>query len=308
MNDMRRVRVQLSSKMDSASSQPLRQGIFDLLQKVRSIKGGEPITSNLPSENIAMGIGSKRIVGTGRTAGILLKKQQKQGIVPDGSGRNGGVSLGGSRNGSRRSDEDELTFLKNAIGQEIAFELEKGGGARANLLATKGRIRNKLIDAAAMKVGVDIGLVARVIMEERERQLQRKREEKQREKDGKRKKQQGGDELHFLRDNLGVLSAELSREEKKKQRRVDDDASYDNDNDENHPRRSYYISDETDELWALPEDDRRSAFQAQYKAEVERQKKLLGISSLDDIITPSRSQLDGDDAGDELDNVAWEDG
>lgn len=308
MNDMRRVRVQLSSKMDSASSQPLRQGIFDLLQKVRSIKGGEPITSNLPSENIAMGIGSKRIVGTGRTAGILLKKQQKQGIVPDGSGRNGGVSLGGSRNGSRRSDEDELTFLKNAIGQEIAFELEKGGGARANLLATKGRIRNKLIDAAAMKVGVDIGLVARVIMEERERQLQRKREEKQREKDGKRKKQQGGDELHFLRDNLGVLSAELSREEKKKQRRVDDDASSDNDNDENHPRRSYYISDETDELWALPEDDRRSAFQAQYKAEVERQKKLLGISSLDDIITPSRSQLDGDDAGDELDNVAWEDG
>ncbi len=311
MNDMRRVRVQLSSKVDSVSSQPLRQGIFDLLQKVRSIKGGEPITSNLPSENIAMGIGSKRIVGTGRTAGILLKKQQKQGIVPDASGRNGGGSMGGlGRNGGKRScDEDELTFLKNAIGQEIAFELEKGGGARANLLATKGRVRNKLIDAAAMKVGVDIGLVARVIMEERERQLQRKREEKQREKDGKRKKQQGVDELHFLRDNLGVLSAELSREEKRKRRRVDeDDASSDNDSDENHPKRSYYISDETDELWNLPEDDRRSAFQAQYKAEVERQKKLLGIASLDDVIMPFRSQLDGNDDGDELDNVAWEDG
>ena len=90
MDNMRRVRVQLSSKVDM-QSQPLRQGIFDLLQKVRSIKGAEPITSNLPSENIAMGIGSKRIAGTGRTAGILLKKQQKQGIVAaDGSGLGGG--------------------------------------------------------------------------------------------------------------------------------------------------------------------------------------------------------------------------
>lgn len=349
MDDMRRVRVQLSSKMDyssnmqSSSHQPLRQGIFDLIQKVRSsVKGGEPITSNLPSENIAMGIGSKRLAGTGRTAGILLKKQQKQGIVPlnsssslsAASASGGGIirrSGGGGGDGNNNSDE--LTFLKNAIGQEIAFELEKGGGARANLLATRGRIRNKLIDAAAMKVGVDIGLVARVIIEERERYLQRRREEKEREKEegGKRKKQQsGGDELHFLQDNIGVLSTELTRDEmmkkksKKKMKRVSDnahdskrgdkDGTASDTDDETISKKLYYISDETDELWNLPEDDRRAAFQAQYKAEVERQKKLLGISSLDDVrmFVPYHSRLNGgcDETNDdeELENIAWEDG
>ncbi len=342
MEDMRRVRVQLSSKIDysssssSSSQQPLRQGIFDLLQKVRSSikKGGaEPITSNLPSENIAMGIGSKRLAGTGRTAGILLKKRQKQGIVPffsSSSGESG--ELHPHHRGGRRSDDEgdcELTFLKNAIGQEIAFELEKGGGARANLLATRGRIRNKLIDAAAMKVGVDIGLVARVVIEERERQLQRRREEeKQREKEGgsnKRKKHKG-DEFHFLQDNLGVLSTELvSREEKKEKTttkkregaEADAPTTSDNEDDKRYPKKSnYYISDETDEFWNLPEDDRRAAFQAQYKAEVERQKKLLGIRSLDDaaMIAPFHSRLDGSnngddhDAAEESENVDWEDG
>ena len=58
---------------------------------------------------------------------------------------------------------------------------------------------------------------------------------------------------------------------------------------------------ETDELWNLPEDDRRAAFQAQYKAEVERQKMLLGIRSLDELVPVQ-------DENDESDDVAWEDG
>mmetsp|Transcript_19667 Transcript_19667/g.42753 ORF Transcript_19667/g.42753 Transcript_19667/m.42753 type:complete len:490 (+) Transcript_19667:88-1557(+) len=308
MDNLRRVRVQLSSKVDMLS-QPLRQGIFDLLQKVRSIKGVEPITSNLPSENIAMGIGSKRIAGTGRTAGILLKKQQKQGIVSaDGSDLCGGV---GQEGGRRRNDDDELTFLKNAIGQEIAFELEKGGGARANLLATKGRIRNKLVDAAAMKVGVDLGLVARVIFGERERQKRKREEQKKEEEEGGpgKKKVGLGAELYFLGDNLGIDGTEISKEEREK-RRLDylqgggDDSS---DEDEGQKQKeSYYVSDETDELRNLPEDDRRAAFQAQYKAEVERQKKLLGLSSLDDLVPSFKSEMDGDN--DDLESVAWEDG
>eukprot|EP00970_Alexandrium_tamarense_P017233 scaffold8751_cov69-Alexandrium_tamarense.AAC.1 len=54
------------------------------------MRGAEPITSNLPSENIAMGIGSKRLAGTGRTAGNLLKKLVKKGIVSaDGTGAGG---------------------------------------------------------------------------------------------------------------------------------------------------------------------------------------------------------------------------
>merc|ERR1712174_183711 len=47
----------------------------------------------------------------------------------------------------------ELNFLKNARGEEIAFEVEKGGGARANLLATRNRRKSKLMDAAAARVG-----------------------------------------------------------------------------------------------------------------------------------------------------------
>jgi len=310
MDNMRRVKVQLSSKVDM-SSQPLRPGIFDLLQKVRSAKGGvddEPITSNLPSENISMGIGSKRIAGTGRTAGILLKKQQKQGIVPSADGSNNlGLGPGGGHGGRRRNDDDDLTFLKNAIGQEIGFELEKGGGARANLLATKGRIRNKLVDAAAMKVGVDLGLVAQVIIDERERQ-KRKREETKRElEDGggkKKKKKSEQQELYFLQDSLGLDGAELSKEEREKRRLgylEGDGNDLSDDDDEKQPQESYFVSDETDELRNLPEDDRRAAFQAQYKAEVERQKKLLGIRSLDELVPVQ-------DENDESDDVAWEDG
>lgn len=310
MDNMRRVKVQLSSKVDM-SSQPLRPGIFDLLQKVRSAKGGvddEPITSNLPSENISMGIGSKRIAGTGRTAGILLKKQQKQGIVPSADGSNNlGLGPGGGHGGRRRNDDDDLTFLKNAIGQEIGFELEKGGGARANLLATKGRIRNKLVDAAAMKVGVDLGLVAQVIIDERERQ-KRKREETKRElEDGggkKKKKKSEQQELYFLQDSLGLDGAELSKEEREKRRLgylEGDGNDLSDDDDEKQPQESYFVSDETDELRNLPEDDRRAAFQAQYKAEVERQKKLLGIRSLDELVPVQYEN-------DESDDVAWEDG
>ncbi|KAL7541136.1 hypothetical protein ACHAXR_010660 [Thalassiosira sp. AJA248-18] len=298
VDNLRRVRVQLSSKVDM-QNQPLRQGIFDLLQKVRSTK--EPITSNLPSENISMGIGSKRIAGTGRTAGILLKKQQKQGIVgADGTVLGvGGDGMGGI-GGRRRNDDDEYTILRNAMGQEIAFELERGGGARANLLATKGRLRNKLVDAAAMKVGVDLGLVANVIINEREKRLKRKREEKRKAEEGGGVNGGGGpgSELHFLRDNLGITNAE------KEKRRLDHLGGWEDSSDEEEENENF-VSDETDELRNLPEDDRRAAFQAQYKAEVERQKKLHGIASLDDLVSFQSSQIDGDD---DLEGIAWEDG
>ena len=391
MDNLRRVHVQLSSKVDM-NTVPLRPGIFDLLQKIHTGKGAEPITSNLPSENISIGIGSKRIAGTGRTAGILLKKQQKQGIVSAD-----GQHLGGPGGGRRKNDEDELTFLKNAIGQEIGFELEKGGGARANLLATKGRIRNKLVDAAAMKVGVDLGLVARVVIVERERQKRKREEKKKEEEEGGKKKKKANQELYFLQDSLGMGGAELSKEEKEKRRlgyleggggaranllatkgrirnKLVDAAAMkvgvdlglvarvvivererqkrkreekkkeeeeggkkkkkanqelyflqdslgmggaelskeekekrrlgylegddDSEKEEKRPRESYYVSDETDELRNLPEEERRAAFQAQYKAEVARQKKLLGIPD-------EQAQYK---IGDGLETVAWEDG
>lgn len=59
MDNMRRVTVQLSGKM--IGNTVLRAGIYDLLQKVRG-KGKSPITSNLPSENYALGMYSKSLL------------------------------------------------------------------------------------------------------------------------------------------------------------------------------------------------------------------------------------------------------
>ena len=303
MDNLRRVRVQLSSKLDMHSQQ-MRRGIFDLLQKTSSIRGGEPITSNLPSENISMGIGSKRIAGTGRTAAILLRKQKQQGIVSADGTHAGGGGPGGGR---LLQERDDLAFLKNAMGQEVVFALEKGGGARANLLATKGRIRNKLVDAAAMKVGVDIGLVARVIKEERERLKRKREEEKQREEDGTAKKKKAGEEHFFLKDNLGLAATTgaigqvTSKEDREKRRLGHLGGGDDSSDDEEEARaKDYYISDETDELRNLPEKDRREVFQAQYKLEKERQAKLMGIASLDD---PGQITEVTDE-----DDIEWEDG
>jgi hypothetical protein len=337
MNDMRRVRVQLSSKtlmlgggsgggsggQAQATTIVLRPGIFDLLQKVRSstnsninsnnnnnAKGGggnipsEPITSNLPSENMSMGIGSKRIAGTGRTAGILLKKQQKQGIVDLGNSSNGVVAAAtAAGGGGGMRHYDELTYLKNAIGQEIAFQLEKGGGARAHLLATKGYVRSNLIDTAAMKVGLDIGCVARLVCTEREVRNKRRREEEEKQQQQieqdemknngggtaattsklmkkKKKLKSPGEELHFLQDNLGFDTLQS----KSKYNETSDD---DNDDDDQHHHHqvkdSYYVSDETDEYRNLPEEERKVKFQSQYKAEVERQKHLLGLMNDEDV-------------------------
>lgn len=317
MDNLRRVNVQFSSKMESISSgsgdgstnqqqqqqqRPLRQGIFDLLQKVRPIRGAEPITSNLPSENIAMGVGSNRLAGTGRTAKNLITKLVKQGIVSADGRDAGGGPVGGRR--SNYYDTDELTFLKNAMGQEIAFELERGGGARANLLCTKGKIRNKLVDAAARK-GHDLGLVARVILEERER-LKRKRQEKEDDKGenggGGKKKKSGVQELEFLQDNIGLNGGQLTKEEKEKRRLAylggDDDSS--DDEDFEKMMATNILPDETDELRNLPENDRMIAFQQQYKMEVERQIKLFGLKSLDDLMPSLEDDEDG--------GVAWEDG
>jgi len=308
MDNLRRVNVQFSSKMESGGGggegssnnqqqRPLRQGIFELLQKVRPIRGAEPITSNLPSENISMGVGSKRLVGTGRTAKNRNTKLVKQGIP-----------IHGRRGGSNYYDTDELTFLKNAMGQEIAFELERGGGARANLLCTKGKIRNKLVDAAARKTGVDLGLVARVILEERER-LKRKREEKEKEDEngggGKKKKKAGVQEFEFLQDNLGENGwdgGQLTKEEKENRRLAylggDDDSS--DDEDFEKKMATNILTDETDELRNLPENDFKAAFQQQYKMEVERQINLLGLKSLDDLMPSLEDDEDG--------GVDWEDG
>jgi hypothetical protein len=309
MDNLRRVRVQLSGKVDMLSPQQsaMRKGVFDLLQKVRPAKGSEPITSNLPSENISMGIGSTRLKGTGRTAGILMKKLVKQGIV-SADGTEEGAAGGATRSGARgnSSNQDDLTWLKNAMGQEVAFDLERGGGARANLLATGGHMREKLVDAAAMRVGADLGLVARVIMEQKESRIEARKRKREEKAEGKKKKKVL--EFDFLRDNLGFgwdISGRMSKDEKEKQRLGFLGEENDSSDDEDEEQiESNYVTDETDELRAMNEHDRRAAFLAQYKIEFERQKKLMGLTSMDDgaddLIVGAKE--DGDDS------VKWVDG
>jgi transcription initiation factor TFIIE subunit alpha len=78
IDNLRRVNVQLSAKF--IGNHQMRAGIYDLLQKVRG-KGKAPITSNLPSENFSLGIGSKRLAGTGRTAGIKVCNSMRSSTV-----------------------------------------------------------------------------------------------------------------------------------------------------------------------------------------------------------------------------------
>ena len=104
--NLRRVKVQFSRKM--IGTQQLRNGIYDLIEKVRS-KGAGPLTSNLPSENREMDIGTERIEGTGRTYNIKQKKREQQKSKAQASGA-ATLNLKGGKN-----DVDDLTFLKNAI-------------------------------------------------------------------------------------------------------------------------------------------------------------------------------------------------
>jgi hypothetical protein len=94
----------------------------------------------LPSENFALGLGSKRIAGTGRTTGIKAQKLEQQGLAgPANAARN--ILVGGKEGGGCSAEGSEMTFLKNAMGNEFAFNVAKGGGAWTTLLAAHTRQR-----------------------------------------------------------------------------------------------------------------------------------------------------------------------
>ena len=183
MDNMRRVTVQLSGKM--IGNTVLRASIYDLLQKVRG-KGKSPITSNLPSENYALGIGSKRLAGTGRTAGIKAKKLEQQGVASSSSAAKDLLVSGGKRS----MEGSDLTFLKNAMGNEIAFSVEKGSANRAIKLATNTLLRRKLISAAATRVGTSIPLDMRI--KEKEKRKLEEDQKRNAEQEGGNKRQKTG--------------------------------------------------------------------------------------------------------------------
>lgn len=294
MDNIRRVNVQLTGKM--IGNQQLRPGIYDLLQKVRS-KGKGPLTSNLPSENFSMGIGSKRLAGTGRTANIKAKKLAQQGVVTGGSGAVRKY-LGGA---TRTEEGSDLTFLKNAMGQEIAFEVEKGGGQRANLLATRkgGWRRGKLMDAAASRVGTREDAAARLT-----------RIEKEKTKDGdgneRAKRKAQSETLFFLKNNIGRKDYD---EEEERRKRLKQEEEEEEDVDDGNNEENSLVLDAAEEFRGMSEGERRAAFQSQYKIEMARQTDILRktnsffLGGLMESSGPPRTVSDEDD-----DIAGWEDG
>lgn len=296
MDHIRRVTVQLSGK--TIGNQQLRAGVYDLLQKVRG-KGKSPITSNLPSENFALGIGSKRLAGTGRTAGIKARKLEQQGVAASAmAARN--YLVGG---GKRSAEGSDLTFLKNAMGNEIAFSVEKGGGARANLLATRTRRRRKLMDAAATRVGVEIPLDLR-IKEQEKQKLEKEQKEKSQSKQKDENQSTGPTNipLVFLDDNIGRHDLDMEME---RLRQMDMELEEEEDTEADTSMDSdIVVLDETEDMPHLWEEERRTAaFQALYKKEITRQTDLLQIDG--DAIavgSPMKQPMDMDDL-----SVVWED-
>lgn len=296
MDHMRRVNVQFSGKM--IGNQQLRAGIYDLLQKVRG-KGKSPITSNLPSENFALGIGSKRLAGTGRTAGIKARKLEQQGVAASATAARNYLVGGGKRS----AEGSDLTFLKNAMGNEIAFSVEKGGGARANLLATRTRRRRKLMDAAATRVGVGIPLDLR-IKEQAKRKLEEEQKEKSENKNKDSKEPSGPSNipLEFLNNSIGRQDLDMEME---RLRQLDMEREEEMEmEDDNISDTEIVVLDETEDMPHLWEEERRTAaFQALYKKEISRQSAILRI---DGDANPgafsSKYAMDAEERG-----IQWED-
>ena len=306
MDNMRRVMVQLSGKMIGNSQ--LRAGIFDLLQKVRG-KGKEPITSNLPSENFALGIGSQRLAGTGRTAGIKARKLEQQGVADSATAARNYLVGGGKRS----AEGSDLTFLKNAMGNEIAFSVEKGGGARANLLATRTRRHRKLMEAAATRVGTTIPLEVRVKEEQKRKRQEEEKKSKEEKENGEGKKIQKTSHgvasnipLEFLNNNIGRmdLDLEMDRLRQKDLAEAGEMDGAESDDEKNHAGEIVLL-DETEEMPHLwDEETRKARFQSQYNKEMSRQTQLLQLQPEHNTMSspPKSSTLDLDDR-----SVAWVD-
>lgn len=298
VDNLRRVSVQLSAKF--IGNQQMRPGIYDLLQKVRG-KGKAPITSNFPSENFALGIGSKRLAGTGRTAGNKAKKLEKHGVA-DSVAQAKAYLVGNSR----QSGDADLLFLKNALGHEIQFTVERGSGARAQLLASRRRRRRKLLDAAASRVGANLPLHMRV-QESRKRKAEAEaRKLAESIAANGRQLMKAGATLYFLKDNIGRNS--LEDIEKPTTNSVHETmvAPVAPVTAQEPPavESELVLADDAEDLRQLSDEARMANFQTQYKTEMDRQVQLLHLDKMESISSPRHSIISSEDE----EMIGWEDG
>ena len=297
----RRLDAQLTGK--SIGNNQLRAGIFDLLSKTRVGKGKSPISSNLPSENFALGIGSTRIAGTGRTVSCKVSKMQKEGLAQSAAQAREYL-VGGGRRTSTDDGADNLMFLKSAHGHEIQLIVERGAGSRAQVLARQKLRTRKLMDAAASRVGATLPIPIRV-----QQALKRKAEAAaaaaaEAAKNSKRPKTIAPSVPDFLFDNIGRAAHERTIAEG-----IDDwDAEGGADeNDESQNNSNGNANGENERVWAddmaewvqMPDDTRVATFQAQYKLEMSRQEQIL---QLEEGAASPRAHDNREDS------VPWEDG
>uniref|UniRef100_A0A7S3L6B3 HTH TFE/IIEalpha-type domain-containing protein n=2 Tax=Amphora coffeiformis TaxID=265554 RepID=A0A7S3L6B3_9STRA len=294
-DNLRRLNVQLSGK--SIGNQQLRAGIYDLLQKCRGGRGKDPISSNLPSENFALGIGSKRIEGTGRTMAMKVKKMAEQGLANSAAEAREYLVGGGRRSSNGLSDEN-LMFLKSAHGHEIQLTVERGAGSRAQVLARQKLRLRKLMDAAASRVGASLPIPVRVAESIKRKAEAAAAAAAAAAASNKKVKTAMSSVPDFLSDNIGRADHERTVAEGV------DDWDEENGGDENNDTGE---RNEPDLLWgddmekwvSMPEDERTATFQREYKIEMARQEKMLNLNS--GAASPSRPQ-------DQDDDIPWEDG
>lgn len=195
-----------------------------------------------------------------------------------------------------------MLFLKSALGQEIQCTVERGGGAQAQFLASRRRRRHKKMDAAATRVGSSLPL-HRALEEERIRkEVALKKVEKE---ENGRKLMKAGDTFDFLKDNIGLngrnglttISESLAEEDFPDVHNPSDLL------DEQVDSAEMTLSDETAEMQTLPEDDRVTTFQNQYKVELDRQVDIIrNEANIDPLASPLHSVVSEDDV-----TICWED-
>ena len=289
--NIRRVRVQLSAKM--IGNFQLRAGIYDLLQNVRGGKnvgvgGGikpQVLSSNLPSDNIEKGIGTKRLAGTGRTAGTKAKKNK----LLEGA--------------TRTEEGSEVTYLKNYKGEEIGFEVAKGSGARANLLATKTRRRSKLLDAAASRVWAGIPYLQNLSGGDYGKSNKRNGDANRNVKRNRSGKVLPGIPF-FLLENVGDRYSRnnFNDDNHKKRSRSDMENGTGNQEDDDSVETEEEELDGLDSERNVVDDETRAQCQTRYKIEKARQKALMAQEFPH--LFKSLNHIDID----EEENIQWEDG
>lgn len=246
MDNIRRLNTQLSAKR--IGNQQLRAGIYDLMQKVRTQKG--PLSSNLPSENRAMGIGSKRLAGTGRTASIKAKKLAQQ------LGSAAGITLEGNK-----SEDNilELNFLKNASGEKVTISLEKGAAPKALLLCSRPPSGEDNISflVTTMTVGAEFLHRNSSFSDNHERKRLKLNHER------KEDSSAATNSLYFLHNNIGVVKEVRAK-------------GNEEDRDDAPPHRDMVLLLDKDEQ---TDEEHRASFQTNYAAEITRQRSLLLTST-----------------------------